>query len=57
MTGKFETTPRTEGDLIIEGLKLYWFGDRALGLALIGIVTDWREDKAMMATAGQDGAA
>jgi hypothetical protein len=50
-------TPRTGGEVIIEALKLYWFGGQPeAALKIIGIVTDWREDQALVATAGQDGA-
>ena len=52
---------KTEGDVIMQGLRLYWGvgcrQDVKAGLAIIGIITDWREDQKLLALAGQDGAA
>jgi len=57
MADQSRMTPRTGGEVIIEALKLYWFGGQPeAALKIIGIVTDWREDQALVATAGQDGA-
>jgi hypothetical protein len=54
----------TEGDMIMEGVALYWEGvfekvplKTNAGLDIIGLVLDWREDQAMLKTVGSDGAA
>jgi hypothetical protein len=52
---------KTADDVIMRALCLFWgFGckrDEKTAMALLGIITDWRDDCRLLTFAGEDGAA
>lgn len=47
----------TADDVIMHALDLFWFkGEQQLARQLLCLITDWREDQALMQKTGEDGA-